>query len=243
VHIRKAFAYCFDFDTLINDVYSGEAIQALQLPLIGMPGYFPDTPHYTFDAAKCEAEFKLADVDKDGIAAGDDPEGDVWTSGFRVQMSYNQGNATRQTISEIMAGNLASVNELFIVENLGMPWPAYLRAQRAKQLPIMTAGWQEDIHDPHNWYQPYTTGTYGGRESLPDDVKAQFKSILDRGVSETDPAKRAEIYKEANQLYYDLVVGVPLDVVTTHGFTQRWVEGIVYNPIFPGFYFYTISKK
>ena len=243
VHVRKAFAYCFDFDTLINDVYSGEAIQSLQLTLPGMPGFFLDTPHYTFDAAQCEAEFKLADVDKDGIAAGDDPEGDVWTTGFRVQMSYNQGNATRQTITEILAGNLSAVNELFQVETLGLPWPAYLRAQRAKQLPLMTAGWQEDIHDPHNWYQPYTTGTYGGRASLPDDVKAQFKAILDRGVSELDPAKRAEIYKEANQLYYDLVAGVPLDVVTSHGFSQRWVEGIVYNPIFPGIYYYTISKQ
>jgi len=243
VHVRKAFAYCFDFDTLINDVYSGEAIQSLQLTLPGMPGFFLDTPHYTFDVAQCEAEFKLADVDKDGIAAGDDPEGDVWTTGFRVQMSYNQGNATRQTITEILAGNLSAVNELFQVETLGLPWPAYLRAQRAKQLPLMTAGWQEDIHDPHNWYQPYTTGTYGGRASLPDDVKAQFKAILDRGVSELDPAKRAEIYKEANQLYYDLVAGVPLDVVTSHGFAQRWVEGIVYNPIFPGIYYYTISKQ
>ncbi len=107
----------------------------------------------------------------------------------------------------------------------------------------MTAGWQEDIHDPHNWYQPYTTGTYGGRASLPDDVKAQFKAILDKGVSETDPAKRAEIYKEANQLYYDLAAGIPLDVVTSHGFSQRWVEGIVYNPVFPGIYYYTISKQ
>jgi len=243
VHIRKAFAYCFDFETLINDVFSGEAIQPTQLPLPGMPGYFSDTPHYSFDPAQCEAEFKLADVDKDGIAAGDDPEGDVWTTGFRVQMAYNQGNNTRQTITEILAGNLSAVNELFLVETLGMPWPAYLRSQRAKQIPIMTAGWQEDIHDPHNWYQPYTTGTYGGRASLPQEVKDQFKVLLDKGVSETDPAKRGEIYKEANQLYYDLVVGVPLDVITTHGFQQRWVQGVVYNPIFPGIYYYTISKQ
>ena len=243
VHIRKAFSYSFDFDTLINDVYSGEATQSLQLTLPGMPGFFLDTPHYSFDLAKAEEEFKLADVDKDGIAAGDDPEGDVWTTGFRVQMSFNQGNNTRQTIAEILAGSLAEVNELFVVETLGLPWPAYLRAMRAKQIPIMTGGWLEDIHDPHNWYQPYTTGTYGGRQSLPADVKAQFSDILNRGVSETDPAKRAEIYKEANQLYYDLAVALHLDVITSHGFSQRWVEGVILNPIFPGLYYYTISKN
>jgi ABC-type transport system substrate-binding protein len=139
--------------------------------------------------------------------------------------------------------NLAKVSDKFVVEQLGLPWPAYLRAQRAKQIPIMTGGWQEDIHDPHNWYQPYTTGTYGGRQSLPADLKAQFKDILDRGVGELDPAKRAEIYKEANTLYYDQAVGIPLDVITTHGFQQRWVQGVVYNPIFPGIYYATISKQ
>ena len=242
VHIRKGFAYAFDWDTLINDVFSGEAVQSYQLTLPGMPGFFLDTPHYTLDLEKSAEEFKMADVDKDGIPAGEDPEGDVWTAGFRVQMAYNQGNNTRQTIAEILAGNLATVNELFLVETLGLPWPAYLRAQRAKQIPLMTGGWLEDIHDPHNWYQPYTTGTYGGRQSLPQDVKDQFKDILNRGVSETDPAKRAEIYKEANQLYYDLAVGVPLEVATSHGFAQRWVQGVILNPIFPGFYYYTIYK-
>ena len=40
--------------------------------------------------------------------------------------------------------------------------------------------------------------------------KPSSRTILDRGVAEADPAKRAEIYKEANQLYYDLAVGIPL---------------------------------
>jgi peptide/nickel transport system substrate-binding protein len=242
VHIRKAFSYCFDWETLINDVFKGEAVQSVGLPLPGMPGYFQDIPHYTTDLDKCAEEFKLADLDKDGTPAGDDPEGDVWTTGFRVQMAYNQGNSTRQTVAEILAGQLASVNELFSLETLGLPWASYLRAQRAKQLPIMIGGWLEDIHDPHNWYQPYTTGTYGGRQSLPDDVKAQFKDILDRGVGELDPAKRAEIYKEANQLYYDLAVGTPLEITTSHTYRQRWVQGEILNPIYPRWNFYTIYK-
>ncbi len=235
-HIRKAFAYCFDWNTLINDVFSGEAVQSFQLPLPGMPGFFPDTPHYTFDLDKCKSEFAASTLKSaDGKS--------VMDVGFRLQMAYNQGNSTRQTIAEILAGNLAQVNDKFLVETLGLPWPAYLASQRAHQLPILTGGWQEDIHDPHNWYQPYTTGTYGGRQGLPAEVTDQFKTILNAGVSDTDPAKRADIYKTANQLYYDLAVGIPLEVTTSHGFTQNWVQGIVYNPIFPGFYYYTISKQ
>ena len=243
VNIRKAFSYCFDWDTFVNDVYNGEAVQATTLVLAGMPGYDQNAAHYTYDLAQCEASFKAADLDKDGIPAGDDPEGDVWTTGFRLQMGYNQGNTTRQITAEILAANLSQVNELFSVEILGLPWPSYLQAQRDGRLPIMTAGWLEDIHDPHNWYQPYTTGAYGARQRLPDDIKAQFKELLDQGVGETDPEARHEIYTQMNQLYYDLVPGTPIVLATSHGFEQRWVKGRILNPIYPGEYFYTISKE
>jgi peptide/nickel transport system substrate-binding protein len=242
VNVRKAFSYCFDWETFIGDVYNGEAVQSLTLPLPGMPGYDLSAPHYTTDLAQCEAAFKAADLDGDGVPAGEDPEGDVWTTGFRLQMGYNQGNTTRQITAEILAANLSQVNELFSVEILGLPWPSYLQAQRDGRLPVMTGGWLEDIHDPHNWYQPYTTGAYGARQRMPDDIKAQFKELLDQGVAETDPEARDAIYKEANQLYYDLVPGTPMVLATSHGFEQRWVKGRILNPIFPGDYFYTISK-
>ena len=245
VHVRKGIAYSFDFDAFIGDVYTGEAVQSIQLTMPGMPGFFEDTPHYTFDLDKAAAEFKLADLDHDGIAAGDDPEGDVWTTGFRVQMAYNQGNPTRQTVAEILAGNLTQINDKFLVETLGLPWPTYLRSVSAHLLPIYTGGWIEDIHDPHNWFQPYTVGFYGGRQATPADVKAQFQDILARGVAEVDPAKRAVIYKEANQLYYDLAVGLPLVLATSHSFQQRWVQGITRNPLWASNdpYFYTVTKQ
>ena len=241
VHIRRAFAYCFDWDTLINDVYRGEAIQSKVLSLPGMPGYDPDASYYTFDLEKCAEEFKLADVDKDGVAAGEDPD-DVWEMGFRVQMLYNTGNTTRQIIAEILQANLAEVNEKFVIEVLGLPWPSYLAAQRAHKIPIMTAGWLEDIHDAHNWYQPYTTGTYGARQNMPEDMRAEFKALLDEGVSLVDPAARHEVYLGFNAMYYDNVPGVPLALATSHNYEQSWVQGRIMNPIFSGIYYRTISK-
>ena len=240
VHIRKGFAYAFDWSVVIDDVFMGEAVQSKGLALPGMPGYDLDAPFYTYDLEKSAAEFKLADVDGDGIPAGEDPD-DIWEMGFRLQILYNTGNSTRQIYAEIIQAGLAEVNEKFQVEVLGLPWPAYLTAQRAHKTPMLVAGWLEDIHDPHNWYQPYTTGTYGGRANLPDDLKAQFKALLDAGVAETDPALRHEIYLEANQLFYDEAVGVPVVLATSHGYEQKWVEGRVLNPIFSGDIYKTIS--
>lgn len=243
VHIRKAFSYAFDYQTYIDEVFLGEGVQPVSLPLPGMPGYDPDNAHYTYDLEASAAEFMLADLDHDGIAAGDDPEGDVWTTGFRLQMLYNLGNTSRQNVAEIMSAGLGAVNELFSVEVLGLPWPSYLTAQRASQIPIMTAGWLEDIHDPHNWYQPYTTGAYGARQNLPAELADQFRALLEAGIAETDPAARHQIYLEMNQLYYDTVPGVPTVNATGHAYEQRWVSGRILNPIYPGINFITISKS
>ncbi len=243
IHVRKGFAYAFDMETYINDVFSGEAVQQPVLARAGMPGYDANAPVYTFDLDKSAAEFKLADLDKDGIPAGDDPEGDIWTTGFRLQALYNQGNTSRQVVSEILSANLATVNELFTVETVGLPWPTFLRTIRAKEAPYFVSGWVEDIHDPHNWYQPYMVGTYANRQNLPDDLDAQFREILNRGVAEVDPAKRDAIYKEANQLYFDTIPTMLLATATSHSFIARYVEGEILNPIFPGFYFYTMYKN
>jgi ABC-type oligopeptide transport system substrate-binding subunit len=106
----------------------------------------------------------------------------------------------------------------------------------------MTAGWIEDIADPDNWYQPYTTGTYGLRQNMPDDIKAQFKALLNEGLTGKTNEDRAATYYKMNQLYYDTAAGIPIVLQTSHAYEQRWVHGVVRNPIFPDFYFYTVSK-
>jgi peptide/nickel transport system substrate-binding protein len=242
VHIRKGFAYSFDWDVYISDVFDGEAVQQPVLARQGMAGYDADAPVYTYDPAKAEEEFKLADLDKDGIPAGDDPEGDLWTTGFRLQALYNQGNTSRQVVCEILAANLAALNELFVVETVGLPWPTFLRTLRASEAPFFASGWAEDIHDPHNWYQPYMVGTYANRQVLPADLLEQFRDILNRGVATTDPAERQAIYEEANALYFEQVPTVLLATATSHAFEARHLRGQVLNPIFSGSYFYPMWK-
>jgi len=243
VHIRKAFNYCFDWDIFIQDVMVGEGVQTVVLPVAGMPGYDAEAPHYTYDTAKCEEEFKLADVDKDGVPAGEDPDGDVWTTGFRFAATYNQGNTTRQSAAEILASNVGSVNELFLVEVLGLPWPAFLQSQRDQSLPLFFVGWLEDIHDPHNWYAPYLTQTYAIRQSLPEDVRAEYQELLSQAVTEVDPEARNEIYQQVNQIQYDNPSGILLATATGRRYQQRWVNGWYYNPIYSGTYYYVLSKN
>ncbi len=243
VHIRKAFSYCFDWNRLISEYYNGNAVQSLELLMPGMIGYDADAPHYYLDLNQAEAEFKLADLDHDGIAAGDEIDGsDVWNMGFYLKIPYNNGNGVRQKISQVLADNLHLVNSKFVTESIGLDWSEYLGSQNTFRLPLLTAGWLEDIHDPHNWYQPYTIGLFGNRQNMPEDLKSQFQTLINQGVGETDPTTRADIYHQLNQLYYDENPGIPMVLSTSHMIERRWVSGRILNPLFPAIYFYPISK-
>jgi peptide/nickel transport system substrate-binding protein len=243
VHVRKAFNYCFDWDTYIADIFNGEAIQSKGLIIEDMPGWNEDNPVYSFDLAKCEEEFKLADLDKDGVPAGEDPDGDIWTTGFRLSGTYNQGNTTRQTLVEMLSANINTVNELFIMESVGLPWPAFLRSVNAQLAPIFFVGWHEDIHDPHNWYVPYLVTYYAQRQSITPEIQEQFVPLINAGVLESDPEARNEIYRELNQLVYDNAPGIIGVLATTHGFMPRYVKGVSYNQNYSNFYYYPMYEE
>jgi peptide/nickel transport system substrate-binding protein len=226
IHVRKAFAQCFDYDIFIADGLNGEGVRNNGPIILDMLGYNPNGPTYEFDLDACAAELEQA-------WGGVLPE-----VGFRLQVTFNTGNTARQTAAEILANNLTSINPLYQIEILGLPWPTYLRAFRARQLPISISGWIEDIHDPHNWVQPFTVGTFAGRQNLPADLKAQFQDLVNAGVAAVDPAEREQIYFDLQQLYYDQVPTVTLAQATAARYQQRWVEDWYWNPIQFGYFYY-----
>ena len=56
--VRRAFNYCFDYDSYAEQVLLGEAVKAPTLMLPGMSGYDEDNPQYTFDIEKCKQELE-----------------------------------------------------------------------------------------------------------------------------------------------------------------------------------------
>jgi peptide/nickel transport system substrate-binding protein len=194
-----------------------------------MLGYNPDGPAYEYDPEACAAELEQA------------WGGVLPTTGFRFQAAYNTGNTSRQIVAEILQSELQAINELYQVEVVGLPWPTFLRAFRAAQIPVIVSGWVEDIHDPHNWAQPFTIGTYAGRQALPDDIVAQFLDLVSAGAREVDPAAREQIYFELQQLHHDIAPQITLFQTSGRRYEQRWVQNWFYNPILPGTYYYGMS--
>lgn len=229
IHVRRAMNYCFDYDTFIAEAQNGKGVRNNGPIILGMLGYNPDGEMYPFDMDQCKAELDQA------------WEGKVAEVGFRYQVLFNTGNTVRQTVGEILQANLATIDPKYQIEIVGVPWPTFLRAFRAKQLPMAISGWLEDIHDPHNWVQPFTVGTFASRQNLPDDLKAQFADLVNRGVSATDPAEREKIYFELQQLHHDQAIQVTLSQSTNYRFEQRWVKGWFYRISAVGTYYYALS--
>jgi peptide/nickel transport system substrate-binding protein len=216
-HVRKAFNYCFDYNTYIKDVQFGDATQSQALTLPGQPGY-DGSPTYSYDLQKCADEFKASTLKSaDGKS--------LWDTGFYVQFGYNTGNTSRQAMAQILAASLQQVNPNFYLSPVNLPWPTYLATQRAKQMAIGSAGWQEDIHDPHNWYVPYILTTYGSRFGISQEMLDKYKPLIDAGVKETDPAKRATIYSQLNQMIHDDAPYVILSILNGRHYEPLYAKG------------------
>jgi len=232
VNVRKAFAACFDYDTYINEVERGEAIQRNGPIPPDYPGYDPtDPPLPAYDPAACEEYFKMADLDKDGIPAGED-EDDVWSTGFYMMLAYNSGNDQRRVAAELLKANIEAVNENFRIDVLALPWPAYLKQQRAGYIPVYRIGWLEDYHHPHNWVQPFLSaaGAYGHALGLPVDLQAEFDAMIADAKSLVDPAEQHEAYKAIQRMaaeYQTSLWGV--QGIQRH-YEPLWMENYFYNP-------------
>jgi peptide/nickel transport system substrate-binding protein len=248
IHIRKAFNYCFDFQAMIDDALAGDGVQSQGPIPQGMMGYREgEEPLYYYDLAKCEEEFKLADVDHDGIPAGEDPD-DVWDTGFYFQMGYNTGNDTRLLSSEILKAGIEAVNPKFSIAVVGMPWPVLLNTRRAQKLPIYVGGWLEDFHDPHNWAHAFlhSQGAYGRVINMPPDKAVEFDELIVQGATLTDPEARRAVYEELQLKAQEEAVNIWMYQQLERYHYLPWIKGFYYNPAYnqpPYNWIYTLSKE
>lgn len=231
LNVRKAFATCFNYDIYNQEVLLGTGVRNNGPIILGMLGYNPDGLSYDYNPEECTAYFEQA------------WDGQLPETGFRFQIAFNTGNTTRQTVAEIYQAEIGAINPLYQVETIGLPWPTFLRSFNASQLPVAISAWLEDIHDPHNWVQPYLVGTYAGRQGLPEDIVAQFAELVNAGVTSADPAEREQIYFQIQELHHEILPQVILLQRDTPYYEQRWVEGYYYRVGAFGRDYYAYSLK
>jgi len=237
IHVRNAFNDCFDWDTYIKQVWNGEAIQAYGPIIQGELGYDPNQAHFTFDQQKCADEFK-ASTWKSADSKS------LWDTGFYMQYIYNTGNDQRKTAGDILAADLQKINPKFHMSVVGEPFALLLKDQVAGRMPIFMLGWLEDYHDPQDWVVPFLAsgGTYSSSQAFPADVQKQLDQLITQGIQASDTQTRTQIYKQLQDLTYKNALDLFVVQPENRHYEQMWVKGYYYNAIYPGIYFYSLSK-
>ncbi len=228
-NLRKAFAYAFDYNAFLKDTMEGKGTLAKGPVPPGLVGYSEDAPYYNFDMEKAKEYFKKA------------WGGQVWEKGFRFTMSYNSSGDMRQIACEILKRNVESINPKFKIDLRSVTWASFLEKTDARKMPLWARGWVGDYADAHNFVFPFlhSQGRYAYAQGF---ANKQFDALIEKAVTETDVKKRAELYKQIQNLSYEEA----MQIYTVHP-TGLWahtkeVKGFYDNPVFMGVYFYPLYK-
>ncbi|MFY9813207.1 MAG: ABC transporter substrate-binding protein [Dehalococcoidales bacterium] len=217
INIRKAFAYSFDYNTFINQVVSGNAVQPDGPIISGLTDYNPNIPKYTYDTAKAIQYFQAA------------WGGQVWTNGFTMTLAYNSGNTTRQTACDILAADINALNPKFHVTSAAQQWSSYASQWDAQLLPVFVVGWLADYLDASDFIEPFmsTTGAYSQAQGYGN---ATTDALINAAAVETNTAKRQADYDQLSTQYYNDCPGVMIEQPTVNRYMRSWVKGFFYNP-------------
>jgi peptide/nickel transport system substrate-binding protein len=222
-HVRKAFTYCFDYDTFINEAWLGEAIRHRGPVISGILGYNPDQEVPEYDLAKCEEEFRLA------------WDGELWNTGFYLVAVYNAGNDQRRTAAEILEANVESINDNFSIAVLDVPFATVLDEITSSRMPLFIIGWIEDYHHPHNWVHPYmhSAGTWAQFQGLPQEQYDRYDAKIAECLELPFGPEAEACYFELNAMAIEDVIDIFMTQATGREYFQNWVQGFYFNPIYP----------
>jgi peptide/nickel transport system substrate-binding protein len=236
VHIRQAFSYCFDWNTFIQQGMGGLGRQLYQVMLPDEIGASDKNPHYSYNPQACTDAFKASVWQSSNGHT-------LWNTGFTMALAPNPRNPASQAFATVLAQGLTAVNAKFHVSVSNLSWEDYQTAARNKKLPIYFAVSHELIADPHNWTDLMTTGSLGSSQQMPQGMKDQFAGLVLKGAQTSDPAARAAVYQQFNQLYYQNAPAILLAQEFQRRYEQRWISGYYYNPIYADLYYYVLSKS
>jgi len=214
--VRQALSYGIDRQKLIDTVLKGGQLpaQTFACPgIFGTPADDPKFPGIKFDPAKGKA--MLAEA---GYADGKGlPE---------ITLMINTGSG-HQKIAEFVQQSWK--------ENLGIDvklanqeWAVYLKTVKEDAPQVYRMGWCADYPDENNWVLEVFHPTKSANDpnwAGPD--ADEFARLTEAAAAESDPAKRAAYYFDAEKLLcVDSAVIAPIYYYTTVATTKPYVQRV-----------------
>jgi oligopeptide transport system substrate-binding protein len=191
LHIRRAFNYAVDRESLVKDVLAGGQIPArfFTPPSISLAPSATDIGDLgiTFDPAKAKQELELGLKDL-GLSSADQLPA--------ISMEFGTGqeaSAVSQALQAMWQATLGIQVQLAQIDNT-----VYWSKQEKDAGQIFRAGWCLDYNDANNYlrdvYRSDSIYNYGKWKN------EKYDSLVDQARVEANPATRLKLYTEAEQI-------------------------------------------
>jgi oligopeptide transport system substrate-binding protein len=215
--VRQAFNYAIDRERWVKDVLNGLGAPTLTWIPPGFPGYKEGETRFAYDAEKAKAliaESSYGSIDK--------------LPPIVLTFADSPRNRTR---NEWLGARFQEVFEGLQVELKPVEPTAFTAKQKdkASDLQMFLGGWCADYPDQQNWLSVYwkSTTTFADRIGY---VGKEFDGFIDQADVEGDPAKRSDLYQQAqDKLIDDSPVAFFWNNVNAY-MVKPWVKGITTTP-------------
>jgi oligopeptide transport system substrate-binding protein len=216
--VRAAFSYAINREAWVKDVLKGLGSPTLTWIPPGFPGYKEGETRFAYDAEKAKqmiAESTYGSVDKLPpiiLTFGDTPRNRTRNEWLGARFKEVFGDALQVELKPVEPTAFTAKQK-----------------DRESDLQMFLGGWCADYPDPQNWLSVYwkSTTTFANRVGY---VSKDFDAIIDQADVEGDPAKRAELYQQAqDKLVDENPVAFFWNNVNAY-LVKPWVTGIVKTP-------------
>jgi peptide/nickel transport system substrate-binding protein len=216
-NVAKAVAAAVDRDELSDVVYGGQATPLYsQIP----PGFLGASE--AFDTMYASPDLDLANEFL--AASGYGPDNPV-----ELELWYPPEHYGSETAAwmELIKQQLEATGSM-VVTLQAQEWSTYVTALTGgESYPAGVLGWFFDYPDPSNYIDVFTfNGGQGTNVALSAEGSATGEPINDRAAElvdllvqadvEPDADVRADLYQQAQEIYADLVVTLPLFLIAEH---------------------------
>jgi peptide/nickel transport system substrate-binding protein len=231
-NVRKAIAYAIDRNALADTVFAGQ-VSPLLSPL--PPGYIGADEVFDTMYAAPDVQKATAALAASGYTASNPLKLDMW---------YPPEHYGAETASwmQVIKQQLEATGAIQV--NLqAQEWSTYITALTGgKSYPVAVLGWFFDYPDSSNYIDPFvynkglgtnvTTPQTGSNTGTPiNDEAKKLVDLLVQADTQTDQAKRADLYKQAQDVYADMVVTLPLFYVPEHIVYRSNIHGSDQYPV------------
>ncbi|HEY5974084.1 MAG TPA: peptide ABC transporter substrate-binding protein, partial [Geobacteraceae bacterium] len=224
VRVRRALSMAIDRQSLIDNVTKGGQIPAQWFVTPGLAGAptLKDHPDLgiKFDAAAAKAELQ-GYLDEKGVTA----------DSLDLTLMFNTSSG-HQKIAEAIA-QMWKDNLGVTVKTVNQEWKVYLETVKSKDTPqIWRLGWCQDYPDANNYDKEVFGPNGSANPQNPDGSPAggvmwndpAFVDLINKAALETDPAKRVDLYAQAEDILVnkDAVI-IPIYWYTNLSVTKPYV--------------------